>query len=79
MNQAISGEVTSMTIWPSIGTYPPGRTIGRLCDSRVGWGFFTLGKVMAAVTIPVSLVFFAWRLLPFVVFGLGPLWIFFFF
>jgi PH (Pleckstrin Homology) domain-containing protein len=61
-----SGEVASMTIWPSIGSYSLGRTVGKLSANRIGWGFFTLGKVLAAVTIPISLVAFACRLLPFV-------------
>ncbi len=61
-----AGEVTSMTIWPTIGRYNLGRTVGKLSNNQTGWGFFTLGKVMAAATIPISLVFFAWRLLPFV-------------
>jgi hypothetical protein len=73
MKQAITGvvppgsvEVTSMTTWPSIGSFSLGRTIGKLCGNRLGWGFFTLGKIMAAVMIPFGLVAFAWRLLPFV-------------
>lgn len=61
-----SGEVDSMTIWPTIGRYSLGRTVGKLSANRTGWGFFTLGKVLAVVTIPISLVAFAWRLLPFV-------------
>ena len=61
-----SGEVDSMTIWPTIGSYALGRTVGKLSANRIGWGFFTLGKVLALVTIPISLVAFAWRLLPFV-------------
>lgn len=61
-----AGEVVSMTVWPSIGAYGLGRLVGRLSASRIGWGFFTLGKVLALATIPLSLVLFAWRLLPFV-------------
>jgi hypothetical protein len=61
-----SGEVTSMTIWPTIASYSLGRTVGRLSANRAGWRFFTLGNVLAAVTIPISLAAFAWRLLPFV-------------
>jgi len=41
--------------------------VGRLCDVRLGLGgFFTLGKLMAVVTIPVSLGVFAWQLMPMV-------------
>ena len=73
MKQAIAGvvppgsrEVASMTIWPTIGSYALGRTVGKLSANPIGWGFFTLGKLLALATIPISLVFFAWRLLPFV-------------
>ena len=61
-----SGEVTSMTIWPTIGSFALGRTVGKLAANPIGWGIFTLGNVLALVTIPISLVAFAWRLLPFV-------------
>ena len=73
MKQAIAGvvppgagEVAAMTIWPTIGSYSLGRTVGKLAGNRTGWGFFTLGKLLAVATIPISLVAFAWRLLPFV-------------
>ena len=61
-----SGEVPSMTIWPSIGCFALGRTVGKLSANRIGWGFFTLGKLLALATIPISLAAFAWRVLPFV-------------
>ena len=55
-----------MTIWPTIGSLALGRTVGQLSASRTGWRFVTLGNIMAVVTIPISLVAFAWRFLPFV-------------
>ena len=61
-----AGEVTSMTIWPSICAFQAGCWVGRLSGNQTGVGFFTLGKLLAVATIPVSLVLFAWRLLPFV-------------
>jgi hypothetical protein len=61
-----AGEVTSMTIWPTIGAFQTGRWVGQLAGNRTGAGFFTLGKLLAVATIPVSLVLFAWGLLPFV-------------
>jgi hypothetical protein len=57
-------EVPSMTVWPTIGSTRIGRLVGRLCGSRVGWGFFTLGKLWAIATIPLSLAAFAWLLVP---------------
>ena len=53
-----------MTIWPTIGAIAPGRWVGQLSGLRLGWGFFTLGKLFALATIPVSLVVFCWQLLP---------------
>lgn len=74
MNQAIDGvalpepgEVTAMTVWPTIGATPAGRRVGRLAAIRLGLGsFFTLGTLLAVATIPVSLAVFAWQLLPFI-------------
>jgi hypothetical protein len=60
-------EVTCKVVWPTIGATPAGRFVGRLAAVRIGWGeFFTLGKLLAAATIPVSLAVFCWQLLPYV-------------
>ena len=40
--------------------------MGRLCGLRLGIGFFTLGKLLALATIPLSLTIFVWQLLPYV-------------
>jgi hypothetical protein len=57
-------EMTIMTVWPTIGAYRVGRWVGRLSGLKLGWSFFTLGKLLALATIPVSLAVFAWQLLP---------------
>ena len=57
-------EVPSMTVWPTIGSTRIGRLVGQLCGIGWGWGFFTLGKLLAIVTIPLSLAVFAWLLVP---------------
>jgi len=60
-------EVDAMTIWPTIGAYHLGRFVGRLCDSKIGLGgFYTLGKIWALVTIPLSLLVFFWQLMPYI-------------
>jgi hypothetical protein len=60
-------EVDSMTVWPTIGAYPLGRLVGRLCGSKIGLSrFFTLGKLWALVTIPLSLAVFFWQLMPYI-------------
>ena len=74
MNQPILGvmpselaEVTCKVVWPTIGATQPGRWVGRLAAVRLGLGeFFTLGKLLALATIPVSVAVFAWQLMPFV-------------
>lgn len=60
-------EVPSMTVWPSIAAFPLGRKVGQLCAISAGAGkFFTVGKLMALATIPLSLGLFFWRLAPWV-------------
>ncbi|MBN2578374.1 MAG: PH domain-containing protein [Pirellulales bacterium] len=59
-------ESTVMTVWPSIGTFVTGRLVGRFCEDRLGWGFFTLGKLGAIVSIPWSLVLYFWLRMPYV-------------
>jgi len=59
------GEKKIMTVWPGIGSMPLGRWVACLAGNRFGFGFFTLGKLFALVTIPVSLAVYLWRLLPF--------------
>jgi len=60
------GEVVSMTVWPSIAAFRLGRLVGQLAGLQWGFGFFTLGKLFALLTIPLSFALFAWKLLPFV-------------
>ncbi len=72
MHQPIAGvvpselaEVTCKVVWPTIGATRAGRLVGRLAAVRIGWGeFFTLGKLLALATIPLSLAVFCWQLMP---------------
>ncbi len=74
MKQSIPGvtpsdlaEVTCKVVWPTIAATRPGRIVGQLAAVRLGCGqFFTLGKLLAVATIPISLAVFVWQLLPFV-------------
>jgi len=60
-------EVTSMVVWPTIGATRAGRLVGQLAGIQCGLGgFFTIGKLMAVATIPISLAVFAWQLMPLV-------------
>jgi hypothetical protein len=72
MNQPIAGvtpselaEVTCKVVWPTIGATRAGRFVGRLAAVRLGCGeFFTLGKLLALASIPLSLAVFGWQLMP---------------
>jgi hypothetical protein len=74
MNQPIAGvmpselaETTCKVTWPTIGATHLGRLVGRLAAVRIGLGeFFTLGKLFALATIPLSVAVFGWQLLPYV-------------
>jgi hypothetical protein len=60
-------ETTLATRWPTIAATPAGRLVGRLAGIEIGWGrVFTLGTLLAIATVPISLVVFAWQLMPFV-------------
>jgi hypothetical protein len=74
MNQPIAGvtpaelaEVTCKVVWPTIGATGAGRLVGRLAGLQLGFGeFFTVGKLFAVATIPLSLAVFCWQLMPYV-------------
>jgi len=61
MKQAIAGvsppglgEVTVMTIWPSIAASGPGRWIGQMCSIRWPHPIFSIGKVFALALAPAA-------------------------
>jgi hypothetical protein len=72
MKQAIAGvtpaesaEATVTTVWPSIGAYPSGQALGRLCGIRwPGVYFFQLGNLFALLGIPLALVLYFCRIAP---------------
>lgn len=73
MNDAASSalmpaaETSVMTVWPTIAATRAGRAVGKWSAAEVGLGkFFTVGKLMALLTIPVSLAVFFWQLMPYV-------------
>ncbi len=73
MTQPIAGvtpaeltEVPCKVVWPTIGATALGRLVGRLASIRLGWGeFFTLGKLLAVATLPLSLAVYGWQLTPY--------------
>jgi hypothetical protein len=74
MQQAIAGvspselgEVTIMTIWPSMAGTPLGRLLGQLYSIRFGFGpVMNVGNLLALLSIPVALHYWLFRILPFV-------------
>ena len=71
MKQAIAGvsppelgEVTNMTVWPSLAVFGLGRILGRLYGLRAGYSGFTLGRLFMLLTFPVALVLYFVRLAP---------------
>ncbi len=61
------GEVTVMTVWPSIAAHPLGKILGRLYAIRFPDIYiFRLGNLLALMTIPIALVLFFRRLGPIV-------------
>jgi len=68
MKQAIAGvtlpsqgEVTVMSVWPSISIFAPGRTLGELFSIRAGFSVLTVGNLIALASIPVALGLYALR------------------
>jgi Bacterial PH domain len=60
-------ETRLATRWPTIGAYGWGRFCGRLIGRSIGFGrIFTFGTLMSLVTLPISLVVYAWQLMPWV-------------
>ena len=47
-----------MTVWPTLGAHPLGRLLGRLYAIDIGPGMFTLGKLIALLSIPIALPLF---------------------
>jgi hypothetical protein len=63
--QLLSDETTVAVLWPSIAATAAGRLVGRLAANRAGFGgVFTVGNLLALLTIPISLVAFIVKLLP---------------
>ena len=73
MKQAIAGvapsdahEVTVMTVWPSNASYGIGKFLGRLYSLQAGFYIFKLGNLIALASIPIALVLYLIKVLPFV-------------
>lgn len=60
-----AGEVTIMTVWPSVARFALGRLLGRIYAIRLGiGGVLTVGHLAALATIPIALVLYFARIMP---------------
>jgi hypothetical protein len=62
------GEVTVMTVWPTMAALAPGRMLGLLYARNVhsAWGnLLTFKNLVVLVTLPIPILFWAWGILPF--------------
>ena len=73
VKQAIAGvapeelnEATVMTVRPSVSMYRLGRFLGRLFAIKAGGYIFTVGNFIALASIPIALVLYFLRLLPWI-------------
>ena len=78
MSTAIAGvapvtgvETTVMTVWPSVAAmrllgFPLGKVLGRLLSIKAGFYIFTVGNLVALLSIPVALALYMKRVGPFV-------------
>jgi hypothetical protein len=57
-------EATITIVWPSNASTALGRALGQLYSIRVGVGIFTVGNLIALLSIPVALALFFFLLLP---------------
>src|SRR4051794_1901191 len=47
-------ESVIMTVWPSIAAMSIGRLLGRMYEINWGYGFVTVGKLLALLTAPLA-------------------------
>ena len=73
MKQAIAGvnpeefgEVTVMTVWPSVARWALGRTLGKLFEIKAGIFIFTVGNLIALASIPIALALYLAQVAPFI-------------
>ncbi len=73
-------ETTIMTVWPSIAGTGIGQTLGRLFQIKAGIWVFTVGNIIALLSIPLviglimhSLIFNFFAGLPFIGFLFAPI------
>ncbi len=53
-----------MVVWPSIAAYASGRFLGNLYANKTGFYIFTVGNLLALLSIPHALALYFYRLLP---------------
>ncbi|PQO33739.1 PH domain-containing protein [Blastopirellula marina] len=71
MKQAIAGlslssqhEATAIVVWPSVSATETGQMLGRLYEKKEGVGIFSLGNLLALLSIPIAIPLYLWNFLP---------------
>jgi hypothetical protein len=71
--QAIAGispstetETTIMIVWPSVARYWLGRWFGGWYENKAGFFVVTVGNILALILIPVSIVLYFLKVLPWI-------------
>lgn len=59
------GEVTIMTVWPSVAIYAVARALGRAYELQAGAYVFRLGNLIALATAPLGAMMYLQRVGPF--------------
>jgi hypothetical protein len=59
-------ETTIMTVWPSVARLAVGRWLGGLYANKTGGYIFTAGNLLALVFIPLSIVLYFSKVLPYI-------------
>ena len=59
-------EVTIMIVWPSNAAYGIGRLLGQAYAIQAGFYIFTIGNLIALLSIPIALAIYFYRVAPFV-------------
>ena len=59
------GEVTNMTVWPSVAIYGLARMLGRAYEWNAGAYVFRLGNLIALATAPLAALMYLQRVGPF--------------
>jgi hypothetical protein len=62
----LTGEMSVMTVWPSVARYRLARFLARLYQLNLGFYVLRLGNLLALATAPIGAILYLLRVAPFV-------------